>query len=368
MIDPRQHRGEAAFPAVHTNGSLLRRLRQGVAPAGKRILFGVGAYAALRLLRPNRGLAILRYHAICGPEGYAYAEPGICISPAAFEAHVAYLAARYHVMPLPEAVARLNHGKPLPLNAVAITFDDGYADNLWAAGVLRRHGVTATFYITAGCLSGEAPFWPSEIRQMVARITAPAIRLKDTSRDIVIACGTEAERRLAIRTLARLFKSRTIPVRESLRDQLRELAGGSAATSPMLTWAQLAEMHRLGMTIGAHTLTHPNLPNAGPSDAWTEIAGSKARLERELGTPVTMFSYPNGGAERYMTDEIAQMVRKAGFDAAATSRNGFAGRRSDLFALERVQVGERLEEMVFALEVERFAFAPAPRPAESIRD
>ena len=48
---------------------------------------------------------------------------------------------------------------PLPSNAVAITFDDGYADNLPAARTLHRYGVTGTFYLTAGCLDGEQPFW-----------------------------------------------------------------------------------------------------------------------------------------------------------------------------------------------------------------
>ena len=132
----------------------------------------------------------------------------------------------------------------------------------------------------------------------------------------------------------------------------------------MLRWQDIAEMQRLGMTIGAHTLTHPNLPNAGLADARREIAGSKARLERELGTRVTMFSYPNGGAERYMTTEIAALVRESGFESATTSWNGLAGPQSDLFALERVQVAERLADLVFALEVERFAFKPAPRPGQ----
>jgi peptidoglycan/xylan/chitin deacetylase (PgdA/CDA1 family) len=122
-------------------------------------------------------------------------------------------------------------------------------------------------------------------------------------------------------------------------------------------------MHRLGMDIGAHTVTHPNLPNAGRDHAKVEITGSKARLEREVDAPVTMFSYPNGGAERYMTREIAELVQEAGFEAATTSWNGFAGPGSDLFALERVQVAERVEELAFALEVERFAFKPMPRAA-----
>lgn len=345
-------------------GGVLRRLRHDAAPAAKRMLLGLGAYDLLRRVRPSRDLAILRYHAVCGPEGHVYAEPAICVTPAAFERHAAYLASRYRVLPLPEAAAYLRSGRTLPANAVCITFDDGYADNLAAARVLQRHGLTATFYITAGCLQGEAPFWPSEIRQLVARVDAPALELDAAGSRVSIPLATEPERQAATRTLARLFKSHTIPVRERLREQLRAAAPAADLPSFMLTWDELREMHRLGMTIGAHTVTHPNLPNAGLDDARREIAGSKARLERELDAAVTMFSYPNGGAERYMTPEIARLVREAGFAAATTSWNGFAGRRSDVFALERVQVQERIEDMAFALEVERFVFGPQPRRYE----
>ena len=72
-------------------------------------------------------------------------------------------------------------------------------------------------------------------------------------------------------------------------------------------------------------------------------------------------AYPNGGAERYYTPELQRVVREAGYTAATTSFNGFAGPNSDLYALERVQVAERLDDLVFALEVERFAFKPVPR-------
>jgi hypothetical protein len=91
---------------------------------------------------------------------------------------------------------------------------------------------------------------------------------------------------------------------------------------------------------------------------------SKARLEQEIGAPVTMFSYPNGGAERYCTPELKRVVADVGFAAATTSRNAFATPASDLYALERIEVEEELSDLVFALEVERFGFKPKPRPLE----
>jgi hypothetical protein len=71
-----------------------------------------------------------------------------------------------------------------------------------------------------------------------------------------------------------------------------------------------------------------------------------------------MFSYPNGGAESYFTPELEKVVARAGFAAATTSRNGFATAGCNLYAIKRVQVQERVEDLVFALEVERFMLAP----------
>jgi peptidoglycan/xylan/chitin deacetylase (PgdA/CDA1 family) len=343
----------------------LQKIRSRTAPLAKAALFHVGGYGVLRRLAPSRKVAILRYHAVCGPEGDVYAEPGICISPPAFERHVRYLAANYAVLALPDIVDRLRTNRPLPINCVAITFDDGYADNFAAAQVLSRYGLSATFYITAGCMAGGEPFWPAELRVLIRSVQDPVIRLRTPRTSYEIPINNDAERRRAITTISRLFKAHPISVRDRLRDQLRTVAGLTQVPCHMLRWEQIAQMHRLGMTIGAHTLTHPNLPSAGEADAWREIAGSRTRLEQELGTSITMFSYPNGGSERYMDTAVARLVQKAGFSAATTSRNAFADAESDLFALERVQVTERLEDLVFALEVERFALKPAARPGEA---
>jgi peptidoglycan/xylan/chitin deacetylase (PgdA/CDA1 family) len=350
---------------VSSPTGLIRRFRARVAPWAKSALLRGGGCAAVRSLVPNRALAILRYHAICPPQDPSYAAPGICISPAAFEQHVRYLAANYSVLPLSDAVHRLRAGRPLPRNAVAITFDDGYADNLEAARTLNRHGLTATFFLTSGCLAGGEPFWPAEIRILIPAVRQASLRLVLDGSVITLPLDGLDGFEPAVRTLTKLFKSRPIPVRESMREQLRTAAGAPTLPRVMLRWEEVAEMQRLGMTIGSHTQTHPNLPSAGLEAATREIVGSKIRLERELGEPISLFSYPNGGAERYETPELRRVVAEAGFAAATTSRNAFAGQGSNLYALERIQVQERLEDLVFALEMERFICRPAARPGET---
>ncbi len=343
----------------------LRRLRAAAAPLAKTALLRSGGYAAIRRFLPSRRLAILRYHAVCGPEGHRYADPSICITPQHFEEHVACLTSRYNVLRLEDAVRALADGTALPANAVSITFDDGYADNLAAARMLARYGASATFYLTTGCIDGRLPFWPSELRELVHSVTAPSITLEPGDGRRVEISLNAGERGQVIRLISQLFKSRSIPDRERMREALRRQAGSPAYISPMLTWTEVAELQQLGMTIGGHTVTHPNLPSAGLDAAVAEIAGCRADIQQALGIDVKMFSYPNGGAERYVTPDLQRAVRGAGFDAATTSSNGFATRQSDLFALERVQVAHRVEDLLFALEVERLAFKPESRTQEA---
>jgi peptidoglycan/xylan/chitin deacetylase (PgdA/CDA1 family) len=346
-------------------GRLGTRMRAQVAPAMKSALLRLGGYAAVRRLAPSRSVAILRYHAICGEAGYSYATPGICISPRAFESHVRYLASNYAVLPLPAVVEHLRAKRPLPRNAVAITFDDGYADNLEAARTLARHGLTATFYLTAGCLADGEPFWPAEVRMLMRGVRGPVLRLRvDTSTAEIALDGADGFES-AIRRMTRLVKANPIPIREAIREQLRMAAGRPRLPRVMLRWNEVAEIRRLGMTIGSHTMTHPNLPSAGLAAATHEIVESKARLEGEIGETVTMFSYPNGGAERYETPELRRVVAESGYMAATTSRNGHVVPGSDRYALQRVQVQERVEDLAFALEVERFVLRPTG-PAEPL--
>jgi peptidoglycan/xylan/chitin deacetylase (PgdA/CDA1 family) len=342
----------------------MQQVRRIVAPALKSVCLRTGVYSAVRRLRANQQVGILRYHAVTDPALCWYAEPAICVSPRDFEAHVAYITRHYRVLALDAIVRALRNKQPLPPDVVAITFDDGYADNHEAARILARYGATATFYLTAACIGGEQPFWVSELRALVAAIRQPRLVLHPPQgAPITVSLNTGTDRKHALKEITRTFKSQPIPTREALLAELRDHAGNPTFPSPMLTWAEVREMHAMGMTIGGHTLTHANLPSAGRDGARVEIGACRERLERELGARVTMFAYPNGGAVRYVTPEIQQMVREAGYEAATTSTNGFATRSSDLFALERIQTGSRLEDLAFALEIERFAFKPQPRAA-----
>ena len=86
-----------------------------------------------------------------------------------------------------------------------------------------------------------------------------------------------------------------------------------------MTRAQLLEMDDAGVTIGAHSRTHPDLRGCTPGTLEREVRGSKEDLEDLLGKPVTSFAYPTG-----LTDErVLAAVVAAGFTSAVTTRPGW---------------------------------------------
>jgi len=86
-----------------------------------------------------------------------------------------------------------------------------------------------------------------------------------------------------------------------------------------LTWDDLRTIQEGGLVdIQPHTRTHPVLPRLTAEDAWSEIAGSKAELERNLGVQTSSFAYPAG---IYGPREV-ELAGQAGFATAVTTNAG----------------------------------------------
>ncbi|MDZ7289558.1 MAG: polysaccharide deacetylase family protein [candidate division KSB1 bacterium] len=324
----------------------------------KAALFYLGFFHLLRVLFPNRNVAILRYHAVVDPENNFYANPGICISLRDFERHVRYFTRRYRVISLDELVTAMRNGKSLPRNAVIFTFDDGYADNFHAAETLRRYNASGTFYVTVSCIDRTEPLWLFEANYLILKTTHQRLHLQFGDHQIELSLSDVEKKKSAIREVIRIIKSNNRAVRETIREQLRlQLADGeyhAAADRVMLTWDQVRQMLRDGMIIGSHTMTHLNLPNAEASDAQQEIALCREVLETKLGIPIRHFSVPNSGPYPYYNEQIKQMVIESGYLSAVTSAHGFVGPGSDLHSLHRIRTVPELHEVIATMELGKF--------------
>jgi peptidoglycan/xylan/chitin deacetylase (PgdA/CDA1 family) len=294
-----------------------------------------------RRRRTARGPLVLLYHRVAEP---ARDPLGLAVSPERFGAQLDVLGARRRMVGLAELAERAASGDLDPACA-AVTFDDGYADNLRAAApALEAYGVPWTLFVSTGHVEDGRRFWWDDV-----------VELLDTAPD-----SRPAELRLPIGGAARAWRVESPAQREgAARAILAALQGLgpaeiAAAVAELRTWAgaetdlrggdgpmtvaELRELAARGVAIGAHTRTHRGLAYAPEADQREEVRASRDDLERWLGRAPSAFSYPFGapGAD---VDEISiRVVREAGFACAVINAPGPVTRRSDPLALPRVAV------------------------------
>ena len=120
-----------------------------------------------------------------------------------------------------------------------------------------------------------------------------------------------------------------------------------------LTWSEVRELVRGGITIGSHTVEHPIMASLDEGRRRDEVVESKQEIERHLGMPCTLFSYPNGTAADF-DDRDKANLRNAGYVAAATQIAGVNDKQTDRFALKRLNIGQGHTPQLFIAQVSGF--------------
>ena len=295
-----------------------------------RALAGAVSLSPLR----NR-LSILIYHRVLPKADPLFPSE---VDAERFDQQLRYLKQAFNIIPLSQAVEGLRNGA-LPPRAACITFDDGYADNAdIALPILKRHGVSATFFVATGFLNG-GRMWNDTVIELIRRapdrIDLGALGLGQFTLD------TLPKRRAAIGTLLDALKYLPIDARQAQVDSMGPLIGVRAPDDLMMSDDQVRQLHRAGMEIGGHTVNHPIIARMDSAAARTEIADGKARLEQIIGEPIRTFAYPNGKpGQDYIAEHVA-MVKQLGFESAVCTAWGAARPGTDLFQLPRFTPWDR---------------------------
>jgi peptidoglycan/xylan/chitin deacetylase (PgdA/CDA1 family) len=196
----------------------------------------------------------------------------------------------YHVVPLDEILGRLEKSPHAPDGSrplLAITFDDGYADNSEiAAPILKEMELPATFFITTEYM------------------------------------GTR----------------RRFPWDNGIEPQPR-----------MMTWRQVRELAQAGFSIGSHTCNHVRLSQCDPKLRRRELVQSRQTLEQQLGQPVLDFAYPFGGASDCRSED-RDAVREAGYRSCLSCHGGLVHWQQSPYRLQRICVSPRYHRNVSAWE------------------
>jgi peptidoglycan/xylan/chitin deacetylase (PgdA/CDA1 family) len=276
-------------------------------------------------------LSILIYHRVLARPDPLFPEQ---VDARRFEQQMRLLRRWFRVIPLAEAVRRLAE-RSLPPRAACITFDDGYADNTEVVlPILQRHCLPATFFVASGFLDGGC-MWNDAVIEVVRNAPGDRLNLGRAGFGL-LDIGCPVRRRAVIDMLIAALKY--LPPDERI-ERIKRMA--RRFTPTMLSSDQLIALHRAGMEIGAHTISHPILSSISNAEARAEIAGGRARLQDIIQAKVALFAYPNGKPGQDFEERHVAMLRSQGFDAAVTTAWGAARAGTDPFYLPRFTPWDR---------------------------
>ena len=279
---------------------------------------------------PKARLSVLIFHRVLPVPDPLFPDE---MHAARFNELCGWLSTWFNVLRLDQAVQRMQEGT-LPARAACITFDDGYADNHHVAmPILKRHGLSATFFIATGFLDG-GRMWNDTITETVRAcqaevLDASALGLGSHPR------GTVAEQQAAIAALIGDIKYRPVAERIRLTEDIARLANVQLPQNLMMTSNEVKAMRHAGMQIGAHTVSHPILATLTDEQAGAEIGNSKRFLENLLDEQITVFAYPNGKPGEDYSPQSVKVVRTLGFDAAVSTQWGASHKGDDLLQIKR---------------------------------
>jgi len=297
---------------------------------------GVVRALAGRVWPRRSSAAVLVYHRVAATTHDPF---GQAVKPETFERQLRMLGDFGSLIPVGELVERMTHGRTVA-GTIAVTFDDGYADNLEvAAPVTATLGVPITVFVTTQPVFAETPFWWDELPIASAEAGSPAIPNApdaDTVQQWHLTLRREsgARRAALLREITAVasYQRRADAGRPMTPDELRRLAALP------------------GITIGAHTVTHPSLAALPADEQRREMAESRETLERFLGEPVRLLAYPFGKPPD-VASETKALAQALGYAAAFTTVPLPLRPDADRFALPRLTVHEWPDD-VFAETLE----------------
>lgn len=316
----------------------LRQVARGVARAAR--------------VRSPRGV-ILLYHRVAGPR---FDPLELDVAVERFDAQIAALARETTVLPLGEFEVLRRAGQ-LPPRAAAVTFDDGYADNLAAAlPVLTRHRVPATVFVTTSAIGATGELWWDDVERIAFtphRLTVPVPIDEVAWAGEAVAPPPPAAWTFASPTpdptprhalyRALIMRLRRLPpdAQRDAMQALRSWAGVADDARPTHRTMRRDELQALaaapGITIGAHTVHHPVLAFLPVAAQQAELAGARDALADLTGTRPGLVAYPYGTTDE-VSDATAGAAAACGFDAAFANEACTAWKGSDRWRVPRLLV------------------------------
>lgn len=320
-------------------------LRSGLKWAYIHALRYSGLLAFAKLWIRRNGAVVLTFHRILSEEAATQtcSPSGMLVTEGTFESLLRHLKKRYSIFPLANGGLQENRDRL----QVAITFDDGWEDNASTAfPIAAELDVPFTIFVCPELMERAAPFWPERIVALLrsAENSADALRCvcqvlastgyPEWAADLADGNGNRAcdliER---LKSLSCEERDNVLVLLSSCRALWKDRPKRNLDRT--MSWAQLAQLHRAGVSFGSHTQRHEILTCIPLDRVEREVCESRAALEAHL-QHCSLFSYPNGD----VSPDVRDIVARFGFKLAFINSPGVWRRTGDPLLVPRINLSE----------------------------
>jgi len=284
-------------------------------------------------------LRVLTYHRVDEPSARPWLDPTlISATPEAFDKQMSYLSTHYQFVTVTDVLTALQtrNSNDLPARAVVVTFDDAYFDfeeHAWP--ILKRYKIPVTLFVpTAYPDQPERTFWWDDLYNAIQNTS----REDNLNTPLGLFSLSSTSRNQTYKRLKNYIKTLKHAEAKPLVKQFCGELGVKPTTNCILGWDSLRRLSSEGVTLGAHTRTHPLMNRVTLEEAEAEANGSSHDLQREIGSTLPIFAYPSGE----FNDEAANMLEREGFKLAFTTSRGINNiHRTDPLRMRRINVGAK---------------------------
>ena len=317
----------AGFGALGTRSAPMSIVRD----AARRVIYRIGALSLYHRVRNRRTLTVVAFHRILrrGDPRWETALPPWTLFEDTFDDCLEFFKRHYKVVTLDDVKASIKATRPLPSRSLLVTFDDGFADNLnYALPLLRKHGLSATIFISSNVVGCEERLWTEDL---LWAFTTGQIGQRELCGLNTLLFGDKAggpdDPNLIwniVRRGPELDQAQVHAALSKLQIDLHRIV----LQRQMLTHDEIAELAANAISIGAHGKTHTALPFA--SDVAAELSSPRAALADIVAAhgqhSIDALSFPHGA----YTPNIVEQALAAGYTLLFTSetelsvlKNGF---------------------------------------------
>lgn len=310
------------------------------------LLYHTKSHLISRLAYAGIG-SILMFHRVCPAKGEIRirGNAGMEVTPEYLEKLVQTLMEEnYEFVSLDTVYDRLQE-KHIGRKFIALTFDDGYADNLiHAYPILKKYNIPFTIYIVTNYPDGQLTPWWYPLEDLILK--NDFLEFQEDEKRYEFSCAGLPEKEMAFHNIRALLMGgpqADLLARVNKFFSRYNVDSSEATRDLMLNWDQIAELSKTGIvTLGAHTVNHLALNRLSDENIKSEVIDSKLRLESKLQNSVDHFSYPFGSSEEVNEREFA-IVKECGFKTSTTTRWGniFRDHKDYIECLPRIPVSEK---------------------------